>query len=155
MNQHAESFDEEVKPRVPPDADSIAWNDLFLRDEIRRAIKEIKFERPSQVQMEAIPFALQGCDLLCQSKSGTGKTMVFVLTILNSLVVDKETGMYVTGQAVIVVNTRELAHQINKEFLKLGKYFRQPALRVGCYFGGISVMDNCEELATLPPVPTS
>jgi ATP-dependent RNA helicase UAP56/SUB2 len=92
--------------------------------------------------MEAIPTALQGCDLLCQSKSGTGKTMVFVVTILNSLVTDRETGEYLTGQAIIIANTRELAHQIFKDFLRMGRYFRQPELRVSCFFGGISLEEN-------------
>jgi superfamily II DNA/RNA helicase len=58
------------------------------------------------VQTEAIPTALQGCDLLCQSKSGTGKTMVFVITILNSLVIDRQNGEYLNSQAIIIANTR-------------------------------------------------
>lgn len=96
--------------------------------------------------MEAIPTALQGCDLLCQSKSGTGKTMVFVVTILNSLVTDRETGEYLTGQAIVIANTRELAHQIFKDFLRMGRYFRQPELRVSCFFGGFSLEENSLEL---------
>ena len=81
-----------MKLQVNRGHNGITWNDLFLKDEIRRVIRECKFDQPSQVQIEAIPTALQGCDLLCQSKSGTGKTLVFVITILNSLVIDRQNG---------------------------------------------------------------
>lgn len=68
--------------------------------------------------------------------------MVFIITILNSLVLDRQNGEYLTGQAIIIANTRELAHQIYKEFLRMGKYFRLPALRASCFFGGISIDEN-------------
>jgi superfamily II DNA/RNA helicase len=76
---------------------------------------------------------------LCQSKSGTGKTLVFVITILNSLVIDKKNGEYLTSQAIIIANTRELAHQIFKEFIRMSKYFKKPQLRSACFFGGVSL----------------
>jgi ATP-dependent RNA helicase UAP56/SUB2 len=53
-----------------------------LKDELLRAIKESGFEHPSQVQQECIPTAVYGTDILCQAKSGMGKTAVFVLSIL-------------------------------------------------------------------------
>jgi ATP-dependent RNA helicase UAP56/SUB2 len=50
-----------------------------------RAIRECGFEHPSEVQNSAIPHVLQGQDLLCQAKSGMGKTAVFVIGILNQM----------------------------------------------------------------------
>jgi ATP-dependent RNA helicase UAP56/SUB2 len=85
-----ESSDEE-KPKENPNkkdqgANLTGWNELFLKDELKRAIRECGFEHPSEVQVEAIPLALQGQDILCQAKSGMGKTAVFVISILNQIV---------------------------------------------------------------------
>lgn len=49
------------------------------------AISDCGFEHPSEVQHECIPSALLGGDVLCQAKSGMGKTAVFVLTTLHAL----------------------------------------------------------------------
>lgn len=43
-------------------------------------------------------------------------------------------------------HTRELAHQIHKDFKRLGKYFKKPELRFGCYYGGTNVNDNKKDL---------
>lgn len=67
-------------------ANLTGWNELFLKDQLKRGIRECGFEHPSEVQVNAIPHALQGQDILCQAKSGMGKTAVFVISILNQLV---------------------------------------------------------------------
>jgi len=69
------------------------------------------------VQCEGIPFIIYGDDLLCQAKSGMGKTAVFVLGVLHSLTLPGD-----PFQCLVICNTRELAFQISKEFERLGKY---------------------------------
>jgi ATP-dependent RNA helicase UAP56/SUB2 len=69
------------------------WNELFLKDDLKRGIRECGFEHPSEVQANAIPPALQSQDILCQAKSGMGKTAVFVIAILHQLQVGKN-GQY-------------------------------------------------------------
>ena len=59
------------------------------------------------VQQECIPMALMGVDVLCQAKSGMGKTAVFVLSVLNRI--DKDADPI---SALILCHTRELAYQI-------------------------------------------
>lgn len=88
-----DSSDDE-KPRVNEKKDTGAnltgWNELFLKDELKRAIRECGFEHPSEVQVNTIPQALQGQDILCQAKSGMGKTAVFVISILNQIAPEGE-----------------------------------------------------------------
>lgn len=98
------------------------WNELFLKDELKRAIRECGFEHPSEVQVNTIPYALQGQDVLCQAKSGMGKTAVFVISILNQLApVDVNGKMqYEPHCCIVTCHTRELAHQIFKDFKRLG-----------------------------------
>ena len=69
------------------------------------------------VQHEAIPQALLGMDVLCQAKSGMGKTAVFVLATLNQLV-PKEGEVSV----LVLCHTRELAYQIGNEYNRVAKY---------------------------------
>ena len=58
---------------------------LLLKPELMRAVVDCGFEHPSEVQHECIPQAVLGMDVICQAKSGMGKTAVFVLTTLHQL----------------------------------------------------------------------
>ena len=96
---------------------SSGFRDFLLKPEILRAIVDCGFEHPSEVQHECIPQAVLGMDILCQAKSGMGKTAVFVLATLQQL-------EPVDGQVSVIVmcHTRELAFQISKEYERFSKY---------------------------------
>jgi ATP-dependent RNA helicase UAP56/SUB2 len=91
------------------------------------------------VQQECIPQAVLGMDVLCQAKSGHGKTAVFVLATLQQL-------EPTAGQVSVLVlcHTRELAFQIKNEYARFAKYM--PDVRVGTFFGGISISKDTELL---------
>lgn len=110
-----------------------------------RAIGEACFEIPSLVQKEAIPYAILGEDLVCQAKSGMGKTAVFVLSVLHRIDFESDDN----PQCLILTHVRELAFQIQKEFLRLGKYFLN--LRCNTFFGGVSVEKHRTQLKVAPP----
>ena len=75
------------------------------------------FEHPSEVQHECIPQAVIGMDVICQAKSGMGKTAVFVLTTLHQVEpVDGEISV------LVLCHTRELAFQIAAEYERFSKY---------------------------------
>lgn len=80
---------------------------------------------------------MQGRDLLCQARSGMGKTAVFTIGVLNQL--SMVNGNYVPFNCIVVAHTRELAHQIFKDFRRFGRYFKNPDLRIACFFGGLPV----------------
>jgi ATP-dependent RNA helicase UAP56/SUB2 len=61
------------------------FKDFLLKPELLRAIMDCGFEHPSEVQHESIPQAILGTDIVCQAKSGMGKTAVFVLATLQQL----------------------------------------------------------------------
>ena len=87
---------------------SSGFRDFLLKPEVLKAISDCGFEHPSEVQHECIPQAVLGMDILCQAKSGMGKTAVFVLATLQQL-------EPVDGQVSVLVmcHTRELAFQIS------------------------------------------
>lgn len=106
---------------------SSGFRDFLLKPELLRAIVDCGFEHPSEVQHECIPQAILGMDVLCQAKSGMGKTAVFVLATLQQL-------EPVTGQVSVLVmcHTRELAFQISKEYERFSKYM--PNVKVAVFF---------------------
>nr|ACU19910.1 unknown [Glycine max] len=64
---------------------SSGFRDFLLKPELLRAIVDSGFEHPSEVQHECIPQAILGMDVICQAKSGMGKTAVFVLSTLQQV----------------------------------------------------------------------
>ncbi|CAG2062655.1 unnamed protein product, partial [Timema podura] len=102
---------------------SSGFRDFLLKPEILRAIVDCGFEHPSEVQHECIPQAVLGMDILCQAKSGMGKTAVFVLATLQQLE-PTENVVYV----LVMCHTRELAFQISKEYERFSKYM--PTIKV-------------------------
>merc|ERR1711985_210266 len=88
---------------------SATFGDFQLRAELQNVIKNYGFEHPSEVQHRCIPVALNGRDIICQAKSGMGKTAVFVLAILHML--KPEEGVC---HALVLTHTRELAMQAKR-----------------------------------------
>ncbi|KAM0752384.1 P-loop containing nucleoside triphosphate hydrolase protein [Meredithblackwellia eburnea MCA 4105] len=111
---------------------STGFRDFLLKPELLRAISDLGFEHPSEVQQECIPQAILGMDVLCQAKSGMGKTAVFVLATLQQI-------EPVAGEVSVIVlcHTRELAYQIKNEYARFSKYM--PDVRTGVFYGGTSV----------------
>jgi len=125
---------------------STGFKDFLLKAELIRAISEAGFEHPSEVQVNAIPRALEGKDIICQAKSGMGKTAVFVLAILQSIDSKKPDPV----SALVLVHTKELAYQIHREFERLGKYLVSVKSQV--FYGGISVEKDRERLTEDPAI---
>uniref|UniRef100_S4RXJ6 RNA helicase n=1 Tax=Petromyzon marinus TaxID=7757 RepID=S4RXJ6_PETMA len=138
----AEATEAPVKKEVKGSYVSIhssGFRDFLLKPELLRAIVDCGFEHPSEVQHECIPQAILGMDVLCQAKSGMGKTAVFVLATLQQL-------EPTDGQVSVLVmcHTRELAFQISKEYERFSKYM--PTVKVAVFFGGLSIKKDEEVL---------
>lgn len=95
-----------------------------------------------------IPQAILGMDILCQAKSGMGKTACFVVAILQQLQL-KEGEDAPEVKAIVLCHTRELAYQICHEFERFSEFM--PAVKVANFFGGIDVKKNREELSKEHP----
>eukprot|EP00698_Gefionella_okellyi_P009815 TRINITY_DN2517_c0_g1_i1.p1 TRINITY_DN2517_c0_g1~~TRINITY_DN2517_c0_g1_i1.p1 ORF type:complete len:432 (+),score=103.26 TRINITY_DN2517_c0_g1_i1:30-1298(+) len=123
---------------------SSGFKDFLLKPELLRAITDCGFEHPSEVQHETIPQAILGMDVICQAKSGMGKTAVFVLATLQQLEV-------VPGQVSVLVlcHTRELAYQICHEFERFSKYM--PDVKTRVFYGGIPIKQHRTLLETDQP----
>ncbi len=101
----------------------------LLDERIARAVKEMGFEKLSPIQSEAIPYLLEGDDVIGQAQTGTGKTAAFGIPILQK--VDPELRKL---QAIILCPTRELAMQAAEELRKMAKYMH--GIKVLPIYGG-------------------
>jgi len=90
------------------------FQDLNLSDKMQRAVQDMGFEEPTPIQSQAIPAIMKGKDVIAQAQTGTGKTLSFMLPIMENIDVNKT-----ATQALIVTPTRELAIQITNEAKKL------------------------------------
>lgn len=96
---------------------------------ILRAIREMGFEKLSPIQEQAIPYLLQGKDLLGQAQTGTGKTAAFGIPMIQN--VDPQNRAL---QGIVLCPTRELAIQAAEEIRKLAKYMH--GIKVLPVYGG-------------------
>lgn len=126
---------------------SMSFKDFTLKECLLKAIADSGFEHPSEVQQECIPKTAYGSDILAQSKSGMGKTAIYVLGILNQM--EEEPPVDVGPQALVLTHTRELAFQAAKEFGRFGKYL--PKVKTYVVYGGVSIEEQKKILKETQP----
>lgn len=95
---------------------SITFDKLNLDKKLVEALKNMKITEATEVQEKAIPYLLQGKNLFAQSETGTGKTLAYLLPLLEKIQKDKK-----EMQAIILAPTYELAMQIHNTILELKK----------------------------------
>jgi ATP-dependent RNA helicase RhlE len=110
----------------------VSFSALKLHRDLLQGVKELGFARPTPIQNDAIPAALQGRDVLACAATGSGKTAAFLLPILHQLL-ERPRG---TTRGLVVTPTRELAAQILKEFEELAVHTRLTGAAV---FGGVGM----------------
>lgn len=116
--------------------------DLGIVETLTAKLKEHGITEPSPVQAEAIPAALEGRDILAESQTGTGKTLAYLLPLLQAISpADK------TLQGLILAPTQELAMQIQREAEKYGESL---GIRSQALIGGAAIKRQLEKLRLHP-----
>lgn len=133
--EKAEPKSKEVKKGSYVGIHATGFRDFLLKSELLLAVTDCGFEHPSEVQQECIPQAVLGMDIICQAKSGMGKTAVFVLSILQQLEPEEN-----SIDSLVLCHTRELAYQICQEFQRFSKYL--PNVKTHVFFGGVKVAQH-------------
>ena len=116
-----------VRAAVP-----VSFTNLHLHPDLLTGIRELGFTRPTPIQAEAVPPALDGRDLLACAQTGSGKTVAFLLPVLHRLLNKPRRAT----RALILTPTRELAAQILEEFNALTVH---TPLTGAAVFGGVSM----------------
>lgn len=118
--------------------------ELGLDESLLKALQDKHYSRPTAIQAEAIPAALQGRDLLGSAPTGTGKTAAFLLPALQHLLdfPRKKAG---PPRILILTPTRELAMQVAEQARMLAKYTH---LAISTITGGVAYMNHAEVFST-------
>ena len=119
------------------------FDELPLLPQLLTAVKACGYETPTPIQRDTIPTVLAGKDVLGCAQTGTGKTAAFALPILQRLYQERPAGKTRNIRALILTPTRELALQIQENFVAYGK--RLP-LRSCVIFGGVGQQPQVEQL---------
>ena len=112
-----------------PDAPQQTFSDLGLSPEVLKALADVGYETPSQIQAQTIPPLLEGRHVVGLAQTGTGKTAAFALPILSQLDLSQK-----TPQALVLAPTRELALQVSEAFEKYAAHMK--GVRVLPIYGG-------------------
>ncbi len=108
------------------------FSSLKLHPSLLRAVKELGFAKPTPIQADAIPPAMDGRDVLACASTGSGKTAAFLLPILHQLI-DRPRG---TTRALVLTPTRELAAQIFDDLNDLAVH---TPITAAAIFGGVGM----------------
>jgi ATP-dependent RNA helicase DeaD len=113
------------------------FNEMNLDERILRALKDLDFEKPTEIQEKSLPAVMQGQDVIGQSMTGSGKTLVFGAPIVQKI-------YHGNGiQALILAPTRELADQIATTLRKYSKYMKVDVCEV---IGGVAIEPQIAKL---------
>ena len=113
---------------------------LGLEENLLKAIEDMGFTTPSEVQEKAIPILLdKDTDMVSLAQTGTGKTAAFGFPMLQKINIDSR-----TTQGLILSPTRELCLQITNEIKNYGKY--KKGLNVVAVYGGASISDQARDI---------
>ncbi|HLD22924.1 MAG TPA: DEAD/DEAH box helicase, partial [Sulfuricurvum sp.] len=114
----------------------MTFTDLNLNESLLKAIHDQGYTVPTPVQAQAIPFILEGRDMLAGAQTGTGKTAGFTLPMLQILSEQKTAKNHRKIRALILTPTRELAAQVADSVKIYGKYL---PLKSAVIFGGVGI----------------
>ncbi|HFH6804602.1 TPA: DEAD/DEAH box helicase [Streptococcus agalactiae] len=123
----------------------MSFKDFNFKPYIQRALDELKFVDPTDVQAKLIPVVRSGRDLVGESKTGSGKTHTFLLPIFEKL--DESSN---DVQVVITAPSRELATQIYQATKQIAEHSKQE-IRVVNYVGGTDKLRQIEKLKVSQP----
>lgn len=117
----------------------LRFDELSLSQEVQQAVADMGFETASPIQSEAIPFILEGRDVIGQAQTGTGKTAAFGIPIVEKVVPFEK-----VVQGLVLCPTRELAVQVTEELKKLAKH--KKGVWVTTVYGGDSIERQIKSL---------
>lgn len=148
VNQEAAAPAEAPKPTNMDYLSDVLFASLDISAKTKRAIVEdLKYERLTNVQNETFPLILEGKDVLAKAKTGNGKTIAFLLPVIENMVKEgRRSGVIPT---LAISPTRELALQIATEAKRLTKFHD---VNVACFVGGANIKKDERTLTGSAPV---
>lgn len=124
--------------------DDVTFKSLGIDERLCEVCTSLNWLKPTKIQREALPVALEGKDIIGLAETGSGKTAAFILPILNSLLQNPRRLF-----ALVITPTRELAIQIQEQVAALGSGFQ---IKSAVLVGGMDMMTQAVALAKKPHI---
>merc|ERR1712141_735269 len=140
----SESEKEEVSGVHEREQEEKTFKDLGLVDALCERCEFLGWEKPSKIQVEAIPVALEGNDVIGLAETGSGKTGAFALPVLQALL--ENPGRFF---GLVLTPTRELAFQISEQFEALGE---SVGVKCAVLVGGMDMVSQAVMLGKNPHI---
>ena len=113
---------------------------LGLEENLLKAIEDLGFDTPTEVQEKTIPLLLEKeTDLVSLAQTGTGKTAAFGFPMIQKINIESR-----TTQGLIISPTRELCLQITNDLINYGKHYK--GLNIVAIYGGASISDQARKV---------
>src|SRR5690554_520025 len=119
------------------------FDDYKIAKVLKTEIKQLGWQRPTDIQFKAIQPILDGEDVLAIAQTGTGKTASFVIPVLNQIYHQLSKSPEHFVRALVLVPTRELAEQVEKVFIEVGKH---TDIRTRSIMGGVEQESQIRDL---------
>ncbi|CAK9785334.1 DEAD-domain-containing protein, partial [Cutaneotrichosporon oleaginosum] len=121
-----------------------AWKGVDLHSSLKQGLLSLGFKTPTDIQKRAVPFALEGRDVVGVAETGSGKTLAYALPVLSHVLRQPRTSGKRPLSALILCPTRELALQVSENLSALlakacpSEKGKPPRVSVGSVIGGLS-----------------
>ncbi|OJD24067.1 pre-mRNA-processing ATP-dependent RNA helicase PRP5 [Blastomyces percursus] len=119
------------------------WSQCGLGVQTLDVIRKLNYENPTSIQSQAIPAIMSGRDVIGVAKTGSGKTIAFLLPMFRHIMDQRPLENMEGSIGLIMTPTRELATQIHKE---CKPFLKALSLRAVCAYGGAPIKDQIAEL---------
>ncbi|GAA6053094.1 hypothetical protein JCM3770_000381 [Rhodotorula araucariae] len=135
---------DDIKIRgAEPPKPATKWSYFGLPAACIDVIKSLEYAAPTSIQAQAIPAIMSGRDIIGVAKTGSGKTMAFILPMFRHIKDQPPLRPMDGPVAMIMTPTRELATQIHKE---CKPFLKALGLRASCAYGGMPLKDNIADM---------
>jgi ATP-dependent RNA helicase DDX47/RRP3 len=137
-------MEKEDEEETATEEEATTFESLGLAEPLCEACRKMGFKGPSAIQREAVPWGLQGRDIIGLAETGSGKTAAFALPVLHRLL-EKPQPIF----AMCISPTRELAFQIGEQFEALGSVI---GVKCAVAVGGVDMVQQSIMLAKKPHI---
>lgn len=120
------------------------FSDLKLADPLARALSDLGYSEPTEIQKAAIPLVMKGRDMMGIAQTGTGKTAAFALPALHHIFTQEKDPPKRGARVLVLAPTRELASQITESFRSYGRHMLE--FSATTIYGGVPIQRQIKRL---------
>jgi len=147
-NPNEENYESRTSSTTLSQMTTSPFAELAIHEDTKRAIAHVGFKNMTVVQQLSIPVALTGKDVVAKARTGTGKTISFLIPVIESILRKPRAEKGIS--ALIISPTRELARQIEKEATMLLSNHKD--IQVQCDVGGTNIRSEVRALESRPHI---